>query len=248
MRAVRGARMAMIFQEPMTSLNPVFTVGSQVVEAILAHESISPRDAWQRALDLLKRVKIPEAAQRLRQYPHQLSGGMQQRVMIAMALACKPVLLIADEPTTALDVTVQAEILELLEGLKRDTGMSMLIITHDLGIVAETAERIYVMYAGRIVEKCSVTEILTHPMHPYTAGLLQAVPSLEGRSGKLRPIPGTVPNLAAVPSGCPFHPRCYLADSICERVEPPLRKAANDHWSACHFAESVKWPITDSSS
>jgi len=243
LRSVRGRQIAFIFQEPMTSLNPVFTVGSQIVEAIRAHESIDKRAATNRAIELLERVRIPEPARRIMQYPHQLSGGMQQRVMIAMALACNPAMLIADEPTTALDVTVQAEILQLIDDLKKEFNMSVLLITHDLGVVAETADRVYVMYAGHMAETAPVEMLFTQPMHPYTAGLLRAVPRLDSTSDKLEPIAGAVPNPLEWPTGCRFHPRCPLNDKICGSTKPSLRTVAQGHLSACHFAESVPWKM-----
>ena len=243
LRALRGPRIAFIFQEPMTSLNPVFTVGRQIVEAIRAHESVDRSDAEARAIRLLDRVRIPEPGRRFRQYPHQLSGGMQQRVMIAMALCANPKLLIADEPTTALDVTVQAEILQLIDDLKEELDMAVLIITHDLGIVAETAARVYVMYAGRICETAAVELIFEQPMHPYTAGLMRAVPRLDAIAQRLEPIPGAVPNPLEWPSGCRFHPRCPLKDKICFSNEPELRAVGENHTSACHFAESVPWKM-----
>jgi len=240
LRALRGGRIAMIFQEPMTSLNPVFTIGSQIVEAIRAHEALDQSAARDRAVELLDLVHLPEPQTRLDQYPHQLSGGMQQRAMIAMALACRPALLVADEPTTALDVTVQAEILALIEDLKRELGMAVIIITHDLGVVAETADRLYVMYAGRIVESAPVRRVFERPLHPYTAGLLRAVPRLGGgAAGRLEPIEGAVPNPLSLPSGCAFHPRCPLRDKICMHKPPAFRAMEPDHETACHFAESM---------
>jgi len=246
LRSMRGARIAFVFQEPMTSLNPVFTVGAQIVEAIRAHENVERGEAESRAIQMLERVRIPEPARRLSQYPHQLSGGMQQRVMIAMALCSRPKLLIADEPTTALDVTVQADILQLIEDLKDEFEMSVLLITHDLGIVAETADRLYVMYAGRISETARVERIFEQPMHPYTAALMRAVPRLEGADKRLEPIPGTVPNPLQWPAGCRFHPRCPLKEKICFSNPPELRTVAENHASACHFAESVPWKMKTS--
>lgn len=210
MRAVRGARIAMVFQEPMTSLNPVCTVGNQVVEAIELHQSLRGISARAQAVEMLRKVGIPAPRQRVHDYPYQLSGGMQQRVMIAMALACRPALLIADEPTTALDVTIQLQILDLLKSLQAETGMSLLIITHDLGVVGEIADDVYVMYAGRIVEHGAVRDVLDHPLHPYTQGLLRCVPRLSQRLETLDVIPGRVPDPADWPSGCRFHPRCAL--------------------------------------
>jgi peptide/nickel transport system permease protein len=221
-RAVRGGEIAMVFQEPMTSLNPVMPVGTQVAEAIRAHNAQLTNDEVQRhTIAALRRASVPEAEDRARQFPHQLSGGLRQRVMIAMALAAGPRLLIADEPTTALDVTVQKQVLALLDQLRREMGLGMLFITHDLGVVAQVADRVAVMYTGRIVEQGPVREVLTHPRHPYTKGLLAASPTLE--RGKLEPIPGTVPQLTALPPGCAFEPRCALRREDCVVAVPGLR-------------------------
>jgi oligopeptide/dipeptide ABC transporter ATP-binding protein len=211
LRRIRGNRIAMIFQEPMTALNPVYSIGEQVVEAVELHQGLRGKAAWEAAVEALRRVGIADAARRSRDYPHQLSGGMRQRVMIAMALSCRPALLIADEPTTALDVTVQRQILELLRAIQAETGMSILLITHDLGVVAEAADDVYVMYAGRIVEHGPVAEVLAHPLHPYTQGLLRCMPRLSQRKERLEVIPGTVPDPRRLPSGCRFHPRCPLS-------------------------------------
>jgi oligopeptide/dipeptide ABC transporter ATP-binding protein len=221
-REVRGNDVAMIFQEPMTSLNPVFSVGDQVAEAIELHQRVGAAEARTRAVEALRRVGIPAPEQRVDEYPHQMSGGMRQRVMIAMALACNPRLLIADEPTTALDVTIQAQILELIAQLQRELGMAVLLITHDLGVVAETAHRVAVMYAGRVVEEAGVGELFDRPRHPYTAGLLRSRPRLDVGAGRLVPIEGTVPDALHVPTGCAFHPRCPLAIPRCESEIPPL--------------------------
>jgi len=221
MRSMRGRRLAMIFQEPMSSLNPVFTVGAQIVEAIELHQKLRGSAAWKLAEEMLHRVGIPDPTRRVREYPHQMSGGMQQRVMIAMALACKPLLLIADEPTTALDVTTQAQILDLLAELQSETGMSILIISHDLGVVAQLADRVYVMYAGTIVEHGSVRAVFERPSHPYTRALFECTPRLEGTTERLRVIPGTVPDPTAYPAGCRFHPRCALAERLAEGTDRP---------------------------
>jgi peptide/nickel transport system ATP-binding protein len=243
MRAIRGNEIAMIFQEPMTSLNPVRSVGRQIAEVLVEHEGISEGEAMRRAEDLLRLVQIPDPARRVREYPHQLSGGMRQRVMIAMALACSPQLLIADEPTTALDVTIQAQILELMRDLKARVGAAILLITHDLGVVAEMAERVVVMYAGRKVEEASVEDLFERPRHPYTEGLLNSVPrlgaSLEGESGRLQEIPGLVPALDGSLIGCAFAPRCPLAQDLCRQVAPPFEPKAPAHAAACHFSEFV---------
>jgi oligopeptide/dipeptide ABC transporter ATP-binding protein len=231
-REVRGNDVAMIFQEPMTSLNPVFCVGEQVAEAIELHQQVDAAEARSRAVGALRRVGIPAPEQRAGEYPHQLSGGMRQRVMIAMALACNPRLLIADEPTTALDVTIQAQILELIASLQRELGMAVLLITHDLGVVAETAHRVAVMYAGRVVEEAPVGDLFEQPRHPYTAGLLRSRPRLDLGRGKLVPIEGTVPDALHVPTGCAFHPRCPLAIARCRSEEPPLDGRAG-HRFAC---------------
>ncbi|HYB98265.1 MAG TPA: ABC transporter ATP-binding protein [Candidatus Limnocylindrales bacterium] len=222
MRQVRGGQIAMIFQEPMTSLNPVLTVGYQIAEAVQIHRRLSSRQAWEEAVRMLDLVEIPDPAERARAYPHQLSGGMRQRVMIAMALSCSPRLLIADEPTTALDVTIQAQILELLDSLRARLGMALLLITHDLGVVAERCSRVLVMYAGRVVEDGPVAEVFERADHPYTLGLLRSVPRLGRTRGHLATIPGVVPRLTALPSGCRFRDRCQFAIDDCARIDPPL--------------------------
>ena len=228
MRAVRGARIAMIFQEPMSSLNPVYTVGAQIAESLLLHRAMSRSAARDRVVELLTQVGIPSPAERAGAYPHQLSGGMRQRVMIAMALACEPQLLIADEPTTALDVTIQAQILELLRDLRTRLGMAVLLITHDLGVVAEFAEDVVVMYAGRVVERAPVADLFRDPRHPYTQGLLRSVPSYGDNLGarRLPTIPGVVPDLRSLPGGCRFRDRCAQAMATCAEREPPLHRVA----------------------
>jgi peptide/nickel transport system ATP-binding protein len=233
MRAVRGTGLAMVFQEPMTSLNPVFTVGNQIAEAIWLHGSVSRADAWERAVTLLAEVGIPEPAHRARDYPHQLSGGMRQRVMIAIAISCTPRVLIADEPTTALDVTIQAEILELLGTLRERHGMAVLLITHDLGVVAEQADTVAIMYAGRIVEEAPVLDIFDHPLHPYTQALFRSIPGVGGRRERLETIPGQVPDLRRLPSGCAFRDRCPRAIPECAAAVPPLEEKAPGHTAAC---------------
>ena len=244
MRAIRGNDIAMIFQEPMSCLNPVYTVGDQVAEPILVHRGSSPEEARAAAVALLDRVGIPDPGRRVDEYPHELSGGMRQRVMIAMALACDPQLLIADEPTTALDVTIQAQILELLRKLQAELGMSILLITHDLGVVAEIAQRVVVMYAGAIVEDAAVLDLFDRPRHPYTAGLLQSIPRLDAEPGALRPIEGNVPDALRLPGGCRFHPRCRFAMARCGVEEPPLIAGAaaagspRPHRSACWLTEA----------
>jgi len=260
LQRVRGKEIAMIFQEPMTSLNPVYTVGDQIMEAVTLHQNVRSAEARRIAEEAMAAVGIADPAERLKTYPHQLSGGMRQRVMIAMALSCKPKLLIADEPTTALDVTIQAQILELLRKLQRDKGMSIMLITHDLGVVAENADVVAVMYAGRIVEYAGVEELFDHPQHPYTRGLFAAVPKLGNAAARLEAIPGTVPNPANFPGGCKFHPRCALTrqkaaesnDAVqvnvdhtqvmvmqqCAKQEPALRQISPGHWAACHYAEN----------
>ena len=237
-RKIRGCAISMIFQEPMTSLNPVFTVGEQVAEGIRQHQKVSRREAWDQAVEVLKRVKIPDPARRAREYPHQLSGGMRQRVMIAIALALRPKLLIADEPTTALDVTIQAQILELLLGLQEEMKMAVMLITHDLGVIAETADRVVVMYAGRVVEEASVKELFDNPLHPYTQGLMESLPRLEtGKARRrLRAIPGLVPNLLELPTGCKFAPRCPKVVEQCWPTEPELREIRPGHSARCILA------------
>jgi oligopeptide transport system ATP-binding protein len=234
-RDVRGNDIAMIFQEPMTSLNPVHTVGRQLTEAVLFHRNVTKAAATERAVELLDLVGIPEPRQRLSSYPHHLSGGMRQRVMIAMALTCDPRVLIADEPTTALDVTVQAQILELLRGLQERHGMGILLITHDLAVVAETAARVYVMYASRIAEHASVADLFAKPLHPYTVGLFRCLPGVTGKGTSLNVIPGTVPDPSEHPPGCRFHPRCPRAEAICREVDPPLEEKRPGRLCACHM-------------
>jgi len=238
MRRIRGNKIAMIFQEPMTSLNPVYTIGDQIVEAICLHQKKSRSQAWTIAAEMLGKVRIADAQQRLTEYPHQLSGGMRQRVMIAMAISCKPSLLIADEPTTALDVTIQAQILNLLDGLQRSENMSILLITHDLGVVAERADDIAVMYASRIVEKTDCVSLFNEPLHPYTKGLLRSLPQLGTGEKKLYTIGGNVPEPLNFPTGCKFHPRCPIGHDkeICHICEPELKKAGPGHHVACWFA------------
>lgn len=236
LRRIRGRRIGMIFQDPMTSLNPVFTVGDQIIEGILAHFKVSRSEARERALQLLQEVGIPSPVERLKAYPHQLSGGMRQRVMIAIALSAEPEILVADEPTTALDVTVQAQILEVLDRLRTNRGMAVLLITHDLGIVAGRADRVAVMYAGQIVEEASTARLFANPSHPYTQGLFASVPRIRGPLKRLTPIGGNVPVPAAWPTGCRFRPRCPKAFEKSE-LEPPPLPVEPDHWMRCWLAE-----------
>ena len=235
---LRGHSISMIFQDPMTSLNPVLTVGEQIAETLLRHTTMNRQEALQKSVDLLSRVELPSPKEKLQYYPHQLSGGMRQRVMIAMALACAPRVLIADEPTTALDVLIQAQILELLGNLKKETGMSILIITHDLGVVAEIAQRVLVMYAGEIVESGPAKALLNNPFHPYTKGLIASIPKLGTKKkpgARLEEISGNVPSLDQRPSGCPFHPRCSWAMEICKTQNPQLRMIEAQRQVSCHL-------------
>ena len=240
MRKIRGNDISMIFQEPMTSLNPVMNIGNQIAEALILHQDMTKKQALARAIEMLDFVRIPEPVQRVKEYPHQLSGGMRQRAMIAMALACNPKVLIADEPTTALDVTIQAQILQLIVELQQKLGTAVILITHDLGVVAETARRVIVMYAGRKVEEATVGELFAHPLHPYTSGLLASIPRLdlmrgeaERNTGRLQEIPGIVPPLFDLPPGCAFAPRCPKADDKCRRDRPPYEEKRAAHWAAC---------------
>jgi len=233
MREIRGRDIAMIFQEPMTSLNPVFTCGSQLIEAIGQHQRLTAAQAKEKVLEMLRLVGIPLPDQRFDEYPHQMSGGMRQRVMIGMALCCAPKLLIADEPTTALDVTIQAQILDLLIKLKKKMGMAILLITHDMGVVAEMAERVVVMYAGKVIEEAPVRELFRAPAHPYTRGLLDSIPRLDVREDQLGTIPGNVPSLGSMPSGCRFHPRCPHACGLCAERVPELRETGGGRKVAC---------------
>ncbi|MCT7352163.1 ABC transporter ATP-binding protein [Streptomyces sp. 15-116A] len=234
-RRVRGAEMAMIFQDALSSLNPVISVGDQLGEMFVVHRGMSRKDARTKAVELMDRVRIPAARERVKQYPHQFSGGMRQRIMIAMALALEPALIIADEPTTALDVTVQAQVMDLLAELQREYHMGLILITHDLGVVADVADRIAVMYAGRIVESAPVHDIYKAPAHPYTRGLLDSIPRLDQKGQQLYAIKGLPPNLMHIPPGCAFHPRCPLARDVCRTDEPPLYEVSGARGSACHF-------------
>ena len=232
----RGKDIAMVFQDPMTSMNPVLTIGEQIIETLLRHTSLSRKEARERSLKLLEQVEIASPKEKLDQYPHQLSGGMRQRVMIAMALSCSPRILIADEPTTALDVLIQAQILDLLKKIKNETQMSILLITHDLGVVAEIAKRVMIMYAGEIVESGPVLDLFRSPLHPYTIGLMKSIPTLEptqGKLSKLNEISGVVPSLSQIPSGCPFHPRCPSVETRCKTEKPKLKKIANEYSVSC---------------
>ncbi len=246
MREIRGNDISMIFQEPMTSLNPVLTIGYQISEALFLHQSLSKAEALERAVEMLDVVKIPEPEQRAKEYPHQLSGGMRQRAMIAMALACNPKVLIADEPTTALDVTIQAQILDLIVQLQEKLDTAVILITHDLGVVAETTQRVIVMYAGRKVEEADVEPLFGHPMHPYTHGLMASVPQLAIMGGagqvaveRLEEIPGIVPPLHNLPPGCVFAPRCHHADDRCRAEYPPYEEKQPGHWAACWHSERL---------
>ena len=236
-RRIRGNRIAMVFQEPMTALNPVFTIGDQVAEVARVHSDVTRKAAWERAVEMLNLVGIPEPRERAKSYPHQLSGGMRQRVLIAMALVMNPSLLIADEPTTALDVTIQAQILELLAGLQQRLGLAVLLITHDLGVVAEVTSRVLVMYGGQIVERAPVTEIFRNPRHPYTRGLLEAMPRMGRHRDRLAVIPGTVPPPTRWPSGCRFRDRCAFAWPRCEAEPPPEYPVADGHTARCHLVD-----------
>jgi len=245
MEAIRGNDISMIFQEPMTSLNPLLTIGRQIGETMVQHRGLSWREAIDEATDMLRRVHIPEPERRVHAYPHQLSGGMRQRAMIAMALCCNPKLLIADEPTTALDVTIQAQILDLMREIQQTTGTAIVLITHDMGVVAENADRIVVMYAGRKVEEASADELFDHPGHPYTKGLLGSVPNLEvaahlkKQRARLSEIKGMVPSLATLPQGCTFAPRCRFATDECRAAYPPLEQHRPGHWAACWHADRL---------
>lgn len=240
MRSLRGNRISMIFQEPISSLNPVFTVGEQIGEALRTHLKITKSQEKERVIELLRLVGIPAPERRVKNYPHELSGGMSQRVMIAMALACSPEVLIADEPTTALDVTIQAGILELIDDLRVRLGMAVLLITHDLGIIAEVADTVYVMYAGKVVEHAVTMELFKNPKHPYTVGLLNSIPDLREQKERLDAIPGVVPSPGSFPPGCRFQDRCPLAIDRCRREEPPLAEHAPGHYSACFRADDVR--------
>jgi len=234
MRKIRGAKISMIFQDPMTSLNPVFTVGDQIDEAIILHQNLEPEEAREKTIEMLELVRIPSPEAIAERYPHELSGGMRQRCMIAMALSCRPSLLIADEPTTALDVTIEAQILDLIDDLNKRLGAALMLITHDMGVIAQMCDRVAVMYAGVIVEMADVRTLFEEPLHPYTIGLLQSIPSVAVEKEDLKIIPGSVPNLINPPSGCRFHPRCKLADESCKRERPGLVDVGNGHLVACH--------------
>jgi oligopeptide/dipeptide ABC transporter ATP-binding protein len=234
MRKIRGAEIAMVFQEPMTSLNPVLTIGNQISEAIILHQGLKKNEAMEKVIDVLRLVGIPSPEKRIRDYPHQMSGGMRQRAMIAMALSCTPSILIADEPTTALDVTIQAQILELIQDLQKKLNMAMILITHDLGVVAETVDHVAVMYAGKIVEYTNTKTLFAEPLHPYTIGLLDSLPTIERTGRVLKAIPGTVPGLIDLPHGCSFYDRCPKRDAICTEHEPELVEVKKGHFAACY--------------
>ena len=243
MRKIRGNRISMIFQEPMTSLNPVIRIGDQISEAVRLHRTMTAREAWNQAVEMLRLVRIPEPKRRAEEYPHQLSGGMRQRAMIAMALACRPALLIADEPTTALDVTIQAQILALVLDLQKELGMGLILITHDLGVVAQTAQRVIVMYAGKKVEEADVETLFANPRHPYTRGLMASIPAVPTgqvkAEARLAEISGTVPSLTSLPEGCVFAPRCSLAVERCRQEYPPLQQFGSNHLAACWRAAEL---------
>jgi oligopeptide/dipeptide ABC transporter ATP-binding protein len=242
MRRIRGKEISMIFQEPMTSLNPVLTIGYQIAEVFTTHTGLSRKSAMEKVVELLKAVKIPSPEIRLKEYPHQMSGGMRQRVMIAMAIACNPSLLIADEPTTALDVTIEAQILDLMRSLKEERNMAVLLITHDIGVIAENAARAAVMYAGRIVETSAVSQVLETPKHPYTMGLLESLPKRRGIP--LKPIPGSVPRPDELPPGCKFSDRCRYMIPQCRKQEPALREITPGHFARCIRAEEIRWELS----
>jgi oligopeptide/dipeptide ABC transporter ATP-binding protein len=246
MREIRGNRISMIFQEPMTSLNPVMRIGDQITEAVRLHRDMSAKQAWEQAVEMLRLVRIPEPARRAQEYPHQLSGGMRQRAMIAMAMACRPALLIADEPTTALDVTIQAQILALMLDLQKELGMGLMLITHDLGVVAQTAQRVIVMYAGKKVEEADVDTLFANPLHPYTRGLMASIPAVPSahtrHDVRLTEIPGMVPSLSRLPVGCAFAPRCSLAIDRCRAEYPPLQDWGGSHLAACWRADETVSP------
>lgn len=244
LRAIRGNEISMIFQEPMTSLNPVFTIGDQLIEGIKLHLKLTNKEAKQYAIEMLKKVGIPRAESIMEEYPHALSGGMRQRVMIAMALSCKPKLLIADEPTTALDVTIQAQILELMKKMRQDSGTAIMLITHDLGVIAEMADKVIVMYAGQVVEEADVFTLFDHPKHPYTIGLMESIPHLEYEEDqRLASIPGTVPSLHRMPKGCRFHTRCEHVSERCKSEQPPLFASGEGHQVRCWLMDGAKEEI-----
>ena len=239
MRKIRGNKISMIFQEPMTSLNPVFTIGNQVSEAIILHQSVKKKEAMEKTVDVLRLVGIPRPEERIRQYPHHLSGGMRQRIMIAMAVSCNPTLLLADEPTTALDVTIQAQILDLLLDLKKRLNMALMLVSHDLGVIAEMADRIAVMYAGTIMEYTASEKIFDRSRNPYTRGLLRSLPYHQKRRSRFEVIPGRIPDPLDLPRGCPFHPRCDLVIGICRETKPLLEEVVPGHWSKCHRSNEL---------